>query len=70
MQEIIFIPSAMLDPRLVVCSREKTEKPQGEYRERTEPQEGLGGGKQQHNCFVQLNNTIVHLRAHDHFQCV
>lgn len=36
MQEIIFIPSAMLDPRLVVCSREKTKNPKGEYRESTE----------------------------------
>lgn len=36
MQEIIFIPSAMLDPRLLVCSREKTEKLQGEYREKSE----------------------------------
>lgn len=52
---LVFVPSAMLDPRLLVCSREKTVEPQGKYREITETRTrgwGVGGTKHQ-QCHVE-----------------
>lgn len=67
---MIFIPSAMLDPRLVVSSREKTENPQGKSRERTETRRRGAGGETY--CIVSLKMFLrpLQLTANEHWTSV